>query len=132
MNSPPPRRPRRLGVVDGRLAPCSGSPNCVSSQSSGAPHEIEPIAFDGDPGVALGRLATLLEQMAGAVIVQRDERYLHAEFTSRILRFIDDLELWVDIRNRQVQVRSASRVGYSDLGANRRRVEALRQAFAAQ
>jgi uncharacterized protein (DUF1499 family) len=114
----------------GRLRPCPSSPNCVSSQAADESHRVEPLAFEGDAAAVLEGLRRAIVSLPGARIVSVDDGYLHAEFTSRVFRFVDDVELLVDPERRLVHVRSASRVGYSDLGANRRRVEAIRAAFA--
>ena len=122
-----PTTPQDLAA--GRLRACPDSPNCVSSQAPDAAHRVEPIAFAGDPADVLDRLRRAVVSLPRARIVSVGEGYLHAEFTSLLFRFVDDVELLVDPAERLVHVRSASRVGYSDLGANRRRVDAIRRAF---
>lgn len=117
-------------LAAGRLRACPDSPNCVSSQAADAAHRVEPIGFEGDPAAALERLRRAVLSLPRARIARADRGYLHAEFTSLLFRFVDDVELLIDPAQRLIQVRSASRVGYSDLGANRRRVEAIRRAFA--
>lgn len=112
-----------------RLAPCPQSPNCVSSQSPDADHFVEPIAYHGALEDAKARLVQILDSLPRMRIVKNEAAYLHAEFTSLIFRFIDDLEFALDDSQKVIHVRSASRVGYSDLGANRKRIEALRQRF---
>lgn len=115
------------GVVDGRLAPCPVSPNCVSSFAEDPEHAIAPLDVKGNSSDAIrSKLKTALSKMSGVKIVEEDGNYLHAEARTRFLRFVDDLELLIDPERGLVQVRSASRIGVSDLGANRRRVEALR------
>lgn len=116
-------------LAAGRLRACPDSPNCVSSQARDAAHRVEPIAFAGDPAAVPDRLRRVVVSLPRARIVSASENYLHAEFTSLLFRFVDDVELLVDPAERLIHVRSASRVGYSDLGANRRRVEAIRRAF---
>lgn len=113
------------------LAPCPASPNCVSSLAADAGHQIAPIAFSGDPAQAMRRLRTVIEAMPRTRIVSDSGTALRAEFTSRLFRFVDDVDCVVDAPAGVIQIRSASRVGYSDLGANRKRVEAIRAAFAA-
>jgi uncharacterized protein (DUF1499 family) len=113
-----------------RLAPCPRSPNCVSSLAPDDAHRVDPIAFSGDPAVALAKLRAVIEGMPRSVITRQDEDSLHAEFTSWLLRFVDDVDAVVDPDAGVIHVRSASRVGYSDLGVNRKRVEAIRSAFA--
>jgi len=132
------RRPDGLGVRDGRLAPCPTSPNCVSSQipADDAEHHVAALAF---PAAARGDARAAWRMLEGAVrglerttIVTLRDDYLHAEVSSALMGFIDDLECLLDAASGKIQVRSASRVGYSDLGVNRKRVEALRTALARQ
>jgi uncharacterized protein (DUF1499 family) len=123
------RRPFDLGAREGRLKPCPPTPNCVCSQATDAPHAIAPLRYEGDGAAAFARLEALVADWPGAVIVAEGEGYLHAEVPTRWLRFVDDVELLLDPAARVIHVRSASRLGYSDLGANRRRVEAIRSRF---
>ena len=118
------RRPMNLGVKDGRLAPCRRTPNCVSSQADPADreHYIAPIAFRG----AMADLRKAVESMERSTVVSAERNYLYAEYRSRLLRYVDDLELFYDERAGLVHVRSASRLGRRDFGVNRNRVEALR------
>jgi uncharacterized protein (DUF1499 family) len=118
------RRPTNLGVKDGRLAPCKRSPNCVSSQADPADreHYIPPIEFRG----AMTDLRKAVEAMERATVISATGQYLYAEYRTRLLRYVDDLELFYDERAGLVHVRSASRLGRRDFGVNRERVEALR------
>jgi uncharacterized protein (DUF1499 family) len=113
------------------LAPCPSSPNCVSSLASDDGHRVAPLAYQGDPAAAMRRLRAVIAAMPRARIVSADDTALHAEFTSFLFRFVDDVDCVVDPKAGVIQIRSASRVGYSDLGVNRKRVEAIRAAFAA-
>lgn len=119
------RRPVEVGLADGRLRPCPPSPNCVCSQDADE-HAIAPLAFRGDPDAAFRSLAGWLRGRDDARVVLEAGDYLHAEWSTPLLGFRDDLELLLDRAGRMVHVRSASRVGRSDLGANRARVEAIR------
>lgn len=130
--------PADLGVNGGRLKPPSSTPNSVSSQAGlypGHPQrqyaDIAPLPVQGDGAATLARIRTIVEGMAGARVVTSRPDYLYVQFTTRWLRFVDDAEFWSDPVNRVIQVRSASRIGRGDLGANRRRIEALRAALAA-
>ena len=125
-------RPQPLVAGAAGLPDCPASPNCVSSQASDAAHAVPPLRCSGDPGAALRTLRSIIEAMPRTRVVSADDTRLHAEVTSWLFRFVDDLDLLVDAPAGVVQVRSASRVGYSDLGVNRRRVETLRQAFEAR
>jgi uncharacterized protein (DUF1499 family) len=124
------RPPLHLGVRAGRLAPCPRSPNCVCSQDSDPGHRIDPIALSKDGKQTWDRLRQILVRWPRTRIVTETDRYLHAECTSWLFRYVDDVEFLLDHEARVIQVRSASRVGRSDLGINRRRIEAIRQALA--
>ncbi|MDE0982676.1 MAG: DUF1499 domain-containing protein [Gammaproteobacteria bacterium] len=112
--------PQDIGVRDGRLIACPESPNCVSSYESSEEHSI--AALDGN----LSQIQQILVAMDGANIVKQSSNYLYAEFTSSLMGYVDDVEFLYDAANNTTQVRSASRVGYSDMGANRSRIEAIR------
>jgi uncharacterized protein (DUF1499 family) len=119
-------RPADLGVKDGKLAPCPSSPNCVSSQGSDTAHAIDPLWFTGPVAGAHAALRTIILSMKRSQIITDTGSYIHAEFTSAIFRFVDDVEFWFDENAKVVHVRSASRIGHSDLGVNRERVEEIR------
>ncbi len=121
------QRPTGLGVQAGELADCPSSPNCVSSQSHDLSHLIEPIPYTGDPATAIAQLQSVIENLPRAEIIEATDTYLYAEFTSALMGFVDDVEFYVDAINGVIQMRSASRLGESDLGVNRKRMEAIRQ-----
>jgi uncharacterized protein (DUF1499 family) len=114
------KRPDNLGVRDGRLAPCKRSPNCVCSQAdaSDSEHYIAPIRG------SLAAARDAVRAMPRTTIVEQKENYLYAEFRSRLLGYVDDVEFFFD--GQALQVRSCSRLGRRDFGVNRKRVEALR------
>ena len=118
----------------GRLAACPKSPNCVSSQADPGDkvHYTEPLSASSDPKAAISALREIIEGLERTKIVTSRDDYLHAEYTTRIFRWVDDVELLADPGAGVVHVRSASRVGYGDLGANRSRVEELRSALASR
>jgi len=111
------------------LSACPDKPNCVSSQARDPAHAIEAFRFSGTPEEALRRLTVALTSEPRISIVAAQGNYLHAEARSLVFRFVDDVEFLIDSEHGLIQVRSASRIGYSDLGVNRRRVERLRRAF---
>jgi uncharacterized protein (DUF1499 family) len=119
-------RPANLGIKDGKLSPCPSSPNCVSSQSSDKAHAIEPLPFTGTVTGAHAALRRLILSMKRAQIVTDVDDYIHAEFTSAIFRFVDDAEFWLDENAKVIHVRSAARIGNSDFGVNRKRMEDIR------
>ena len=113
-------------TVDGKLRGCPSSPNCVCSDSEGGSHFIEPLRFQGDAQAAWAAAQRAVLSMPRTRIVLSEPDYLHAESRSALLGFVDDLELRLDAAERLIAVRSASRLGWSDMGVNRRRVETLR------
>ncbi|MHB8742507.1 MAG: DUF1499 domain-containing protein [Sulfuricaulis sp.] len=117
-----------LGLLDGRLRRCPSTPNCVCSEDQGKPSYIKPLSIKDNSQRSWEKIKRAIRDMGGNIDTDRDG-YLRATFTTRIFRFKDDLELRMDEQNRIIQVRSASRVGRSDLGTNRRRVENLRARF---
>ncbi len=130
--------PGGLGVRDGRLKGLSATGNSVSSQAGLYPEHpqfkyslIAPLALRGDGPATMAKLNTLVLAMAGTMVVKREPDYLYAQFTTPLMQYVDDVEFWFDPAGQVVQVRSASRVGKGDLGANRKRVEAVRAALAA-
>ncbi len=121
--------PGNLGVRGGRLAACPGSPNCVSTQAENQEHWIEPLQTEvGDDG-AISLLAEIVREQPRTMIVEQTGDYLRVEFRSLLFRFCDDVEFYHDRRSGLVHFRSASRVGHSDLGVNRRRMEQIREQF---
>ena len=130
------RPPTQLGVRDGRLTPPATTPNSVSSQAGLYPEhprrsqaEVAPLSYTGDGRAALLRLAALLEASERCVLVTREPDYLYAQCSTRLLKFTDDVEFYLDEPAGVIQVRSASRLGQKDFGVNRARVEALRARF---
>jgi uncharacterized protein (DUF1499 family) len=123
-----------LGIVDGRLASCPNKPNCVSSQTAASDkqHYIRALTYGDDPAQARERFERAIAGMKGARVVVREANYWRAEFTSALLRFVDDVEFLFDDNARRIDVRSASRVGYSDLGVNRRTIEEISRRFSGQ
>lgn len=125
------KQPTNLGVKEGKLAECLPSPNCVSSQSTDAIHKIAPLTYNSLPEEAFSKLKKIIQSQKNAKIVTETENYLYAQFTSQIMGFVDDVEFYLDKDAGVIQVRSASRLGESDLGVNRRRIEKIRSQFSA-
>ena len=121
--------PDNLGLKNQMLSQCPGTPNCVSSQEKNSKKRIQPITFEGSLELAKERLHRVLNSIRGTRIITQDVVYWHVEFTTQLLRFIDDVEFYFDGSQSLIHVRSASRQGYWDLGVNRRRVETIRSMF---
>ena len=123
--------PTNLGVRNGKLAACPSSPNCVSSQAADAKHRIDSITYDSALPVAMARLKQVIAHMKRARIVSQSDDYLRVEFTSRVMRFVDDAEFYFDDHSKHIEMRSAARLGYYDFGVNRRRMQVIRRQFVA-
>ena len=131
--------PEPMGVAGGRLREPSYTPNSVSSQAALYPlHSqrayaaIDPLKFSGDGIAAMRQLAGVLRTLDGIAIVEQSEDYLRAESSTRVLKFKDDLEFWLDPSGGVIHFRSASRLGRKDFGVNRDRMETIRSRFQIQ
>jgi uncharacterized protein (DUF1499 family) len=122
-------RPDNLGVQAGQLAVCPTTPNCVSSQGQDAAHTIAPLRYTSTPEAAFAKLKSIVQSLPRTQIVSATDTYLYAEFSSKLMGFVDDVEFSLDPSAPLIQVRSASRLGESDLGVNRDRVESIRSAL---
>jgi uncharacterized protein (DUF1499 family) len=120
-----------LGLREGRLTECPSKPNCVCSLTAetDAEHSIRPFSLGADPEADWARLRDLVTAMPRIRVVESTDQYLRAEYTSLLMRYVDDLEFHLRPEAGRIDVRSSSRVGYSDLGANRARVESIRAAW---
>jgi uncharacterized protein (DUF1499 family) len=119
-------RPTNLGVNDGKLRDCPNSPNCVSSQSIDAEHKIAPLSYTGEPAKALADLKSVISSLPRTKIITANDNYIYAEFTSALMGYVDDVEFYLNTDKQIIEVRSASRLGESDLGVNRDRIETIR------
>lgn len=122
--------PDNLGVNNGFLSPCPSSPNCVVSQNADETHYIEPITYQGDLQTARETLLKVLSVVPNTTIVEETDNYIRTESRSKIMGFVDDAEFYFPDDKKVIQIRSASRLGESDLGVNRRRLEQIRLAMA--
>ena len=118
------------GLFDGQLRPCPGPPNCVCSEyPADAEHYVEPLDITGlSADDAMRLLKHVIADLGGEVGIDYGD-YIAATFTSDLWGFADDLELRVDPQGNRVHLRSASRVGYGDMGANRERVERIKRSY---
>ncbi|MBI2570497.1 MAG: DUF1499 domain-containing protein [Candidatus Schekmanbacteria bacterium] len=123
------RRTPGPGLVEGRLAPCPSSPNCVSTQSGEGRSRMDPLPFSESPAQARAHLLEILGALRRVTVVTAEESYIYAECRSAVLRFVDDLEIAIDAEAKVIHFRSASRLGYSDLGVNRARVAEIMRRY---
>ena len=119
-------RPSNLGIKASRLAPCPSSPNCVSSDDADAAHGISSLQLALPPEPAWLAAQSIVAGLARTKIISQTDDYLHAECSSAFFGFVDDLELHLRPASDFIAVRSAARLGHSDFGVNRKRVENLR------
>jgi len=126
------KRPANLGANNGKLAPVVNKPNNVSSQTdtNDRAHYVAPLQLVGDAAAAFQKLVKLVQAQPRASMITQDGQYLHAELRTPLMGFVDDVEFLLAPEQRVIHVRSAARLGYSDLGVNRKRVESLRAQFA--
>ena len=108
------------------LAPCPSSPNCVSTKAQNEGQAIAPFRYHKSRTESKKALKEAIRSLPRTKLVEEDESYLHYEFTSLLLRFVDDVEFLFDDETKTIHFRSASRTGYGDLGVNRRRMEEIR------
>ncbi len=119
--------PTNIGVNNGKLAACPNTPNCVNSQAiaSDTEHSIQPIRVGGEMPQRMADLKLVIQSMPRSIIIKETNNYLYVESTSKLMGFVDDVEFYFD-DGKFIQVRSASRLGESDLGVNRQRIEEIR------
>ena len=122
-------KPSNLGVRNGTLAVCPDSPNCESSLTSNSSHFMIPIAYDGDSATAMQSLLDVVSEMDGARVITSEDKYIHCELSTPLFRFVDDVEFLLDADESVIHFRSASRIGHSDFGQNRRRMNEIRRKF---
>lgn len=116
-------------ILNMKLKQCPNSPNCVSSQSESESHHIDPLPYNSSGDEAMKKIKKTILAMPRTNLVEEKEHYLHVEFKSSVLRFVDDVEIIIDDSEKLIHLRSASRIGHSDFGANRRRIDEIKKNF---
>lgn len=125
--------PTDLGVNNGQLKACPNTPNCVNSQAPAEDkeHAIAPFPYTGSAKDAIERLKQVIEGMERSTVHTVSDDYLYAEFSSKLMGFVDDVEFYAPPGESVIHTRTAARLGKSDLGANRKRTEEIRAKFLA-
>ncbi|MHA1486850.1 MAG: DUF1499 domain-containing protein [Promethearchaeota archaeon] len=118
-----------IGIVDGKLHPCPKSPNCVSTQAIDENQKIEPIKYSGSLEDAKGKILNIINSLKRSKIITNEENYIHIEFRTATFRFVDDVEFLLDDKEKVIHFRSRARMGYSDMGVNRKRMEEITKLF---
>ncbi len=114
-----------IGIVNGKLHPCPKSPNCVSTQATGNKHKIDPIKFSGSLNEAKDKIVNIISSLKRSKIITNKDNYIHAEFRTATFKFVDDVEFLFDDGEKIIHFRSRARLGYSDMGVNRKRMESI-------
>ena len=118
-----------IGIVDGKFHPCPDTPNCVSTQAADNKHKIDPIQYSGSLSEAKEKIVKIINSLKRSKIITNKENYIHAEFRTATFRFVDDVEFLFDDSEKIIHFRSRARVGYSDMGVNRKRMENIRNMY---
>jgi len=124
-------KPTDIGIKSGQLKACPSSPNCISTQAAkdDKKHYMSPLTYTGTQEIAKTKLVGIINNMERTTITENSSTYIHAEFMTPTMKFVDDVEFYFDDANKVIHFRSASRKGYSDMGLNRKRMEAITAAF---
>ena len=118
-----------IGIVDGKFYPCPDTPNCVSTLATDKQHKIDPIKYSGSLSETKEKVIKIIDSLKRSKIITNKENYIHAEFRSATFRFIDDVELLFDDSEKIIHFRSRARLGHSDMGVNRKRMENIRNMY---
>ncbi|MHA1239394.1 MAG: DUF1499 domain-containing protein [Promethearchaeota archaeon] len=118
-----------IGIVDGKLHPCPKSPNCVSTQATDEKQKMEPINYSGSLEDAKRKIITIINSLKRSKVITNEENYIHIEFRTATFRFVDDVEFLFDDKEKIIHFRSRARMGYSDMGVNRKRMENITKSF---
>ena len=118
-----------IGIVNGKLHPCPKSPNCVSTQAIDDKQKMEPINYPGSLEEAKTKIISIINSLKRSKIITNEENYIHIEFRTATFRFVDDVEFLFDDKEKVIHFRSRARMGYSDMGVNRKRMEEITNLF---
>ncbi|MDJ0507891.1 MAG: DUF1499 domain-containing protein [Crocosphaera sp.] len=122
-------QPDNLGVSNQQLLSCPSTPNCVNSQSQDTEHSIPPLSYQRNKKDVISELKNIINEQERTKIIAETDNYLYAQFTTRWMGFVDDVEFYINEAQGVIDIRSASRLGESDLGLNRQRIEQIREEF---
>ncbi len=118
-----------IGIIDGKFHPCPKSPNCVSTQSTDKKHRMEPIQYSSTVDEAKGKIKNIITSFKRTKLITETENYLHFEFRTATFKFVDDVEFYLDDKEKLIHFRSAARLGWSDMGVNRKRMGKIRELY---
>ena len=118
-----------IGIIDGKFHPCPKSPNCVSTQSTDEKHRMKPIQYSSTVDEAKEKIKNLIKSFKRTKLITETENYLHFEFRTATFKFVDDVEFYLDVKEKLINFRSAARLGWSDMGVNRKRMRKIRELY---
>lgn len=118
-----------IGITNGKFHPCPNSPNCVSSQSTDEERKMSPLSYNTSLEDAKTRIFKIINSLKRSKIITETKDYIHIEFRTAVFRFVDDVEFFFNDSKKIVEFRSAARLGYSDLGVNKKRMENITKLF---
>ena len=126
-----PKEPRRTGIVDGKFHPCPKKPICVSTQASedDEKHYMSPIKLTTSVQEAMSKIISIINTFKRTKILEETDNYLRVQFTTALFRFKDDVEFFIDEKEKLIHFRSQSRIGGYDWNANRNRMEKIRELY---
>jgi uncharacterized protein (DUF1499 family) len=122
-------RPKHLGIKDAKFALCPDTPNCISSQSKISDKKIAPMPFHSNLKNRHDEIINIVKNLPRTNLITNSTSYLHFEFTSKIMRFVDDVEFYFDESNTIIHIKSASRLGQKDFGVNKNRIKLIRKLY---
>jgi len=118
-----------IGIADGKFHPCPKSPNCVSTQSTDEKHRMEAIQYSSTVDEAKGKIKNIITSFKRNKLITETENYLHFEFRTATFKFVDDVEFYLDDKEKLIHFRSAARMGWSDMGVNRKRMRKIKELY---
>ena len=118
-----------IGIIDGKFHPCPKTPNCVSTQVTDKKHRMEPIQYSSSVDEAKGKIKNIITSFKRTKLITETENYLHFEFRTATFKFVDDVEFYLDDKEKLIHFRSAARLGWSDMGVNRKRMGKIRELY---
>ncbi|MFX1478683.1 MAG: DUF1499 domain-containing protein [Promethearchaeota archaeon] len=118
-----------IGIVNGQFQPCPKSPNCVSTQSSDKMHKMIPLIYSSTVAEAIEKIKNIIKTFKRTKLITETENYLHFEFRSATFKFVDDVEFYFDEKEKLIHFRSASRLGWSDMGVNKKRMKSISKLY---
>lgn len=118
-----------IGIIDGKFHPCPKSPNCVSTQSTDEKHRMKPIQYSSTVNEAKEKIKKIIKSFKRTKLITETENYLHFEFRTATFKFVDDVEFYLDVKEKLIHFRSAARLGWSDMGVNRKRMGKIRESY---